>query len=103
MHQDLVARLRGHQGDADFLLALAGVDDGELIAEQAQHGDLYGDIGAGDADVVVALRCVGSLAGRRAGGAPECAALASGDGDTVHATTPGASTPGCSKKTWTSS
>src|SRR5215468_9169908 len=94
MHQDLVARLRGHQGDADYLLALPGVDDGEPIAEQAQHGDLHGNVGAGDADIVVTLRCIGSLAG---------ASLASGDGDTVHATTPGASTPGCSKKTWTSS
>src|SRR5439155_12695905 len=69
-----------HQGHADRLLARAGVYHGHLVLQQPQHPDLDGHVGAGNADVTDA-------AGQ---------ALA-------HVTTPGPSTPGCSKNTCTSS
>src|SRR6185312_9702953 len=76
VHQDGVAHPCRYQGHADRLLALAGVDHGHRVVEQPHHPDLHGHIGAGDADSLSAL---------------------------AHVTTPGPSTPGCSKNTCTSS
>src|SRR6516225_8388066 len=56
VHQDGVAGPGLDKRDADLLLALAGVHHGQLVAEQPQHGDLDGGVGAGDAHIAVALR-----------------------------------------------
>src|SRR5580704_18485229 len=77
--QDGVAHARGHQGHADGLLARAGLDHGHLVGQQPQHRDLHGGIRTGDAAVATAVFLA------------------------HHAITPGASTPGCSKNTCTSS
>ena len=42
-------RPRAYQGDADFLRALAGVDEGQLVRRAAAHRDLDGGVRAGDA------------------------------------------------------
>src|SRR6185437_11116328 len=80
VHEDLVAHARGDQRDADIFLALAGVDDREVVIEQPHDPDRDGRVRAGDTHVVVALPAF-------------CG----------HATTPGSSRPGCSKNTCTSS
>src|SRR5580693_10141733 len=80
VHQDDVPGARAHQGHADRLLARPGIDHGHLVLQQPQHRHLHRGIRAGDAHV-------GGALGQ---------ALA-------HFSTPGPSTPGCSKNTWTSS
>src|SRR5437667_361314 len=65
------------QGDADLLQGLTGVDQGQLAGPELHDPDGHGHVAAGDADVVVAL------------------------GDRHRAAA--SSTPGCSKKTCTSS
>src|SRR5579875_2785897 len=56
MDEDHLADRGLHQGDTDlFLGALAGIHEGEPVAEQARHGDLDGGVRACDADVAVAL------------------------------------------------
>ena len=44
-----------HERDADLFLAGAGVDQGQVVAEQPHHGHRDGGVGAGHAHVVVAL------------------------------------------------
>src|SRR5271156_615031 len=80
VHQDGIPDARAHQGHADRLLTRFGADHGHLVLEQPQHGHLHRGVRAGDACLADAL------------------------GQTLaHVTTPGPSTPGCSKNTWTSS
>src|SRR6266568_861423 len=81
VHQDRISHARRHQGHADRLFARAGVDHGHLVVKQPQHPDLHGHIRTGDADSVQAFARLWL----------------------AHAITPGASTPGCSKNTCTSS
>src|ERR1700733_8160117 len=76
VHQDGVAYAGAHQGHADRLRTGAGVDNGHLVLEQLHHPHLYRGVGTGDADLPLAF---------------------------AHVSTPGPSTPGCSKNTWTSS
>src|SRR5579863_9732769 len=76
VHQDGVSHAGAHQRHAHLFLARAGIDHGHRILEQPHHPDLHGGVGTGNADVPVAF---------------------------AHVTTPGPSTPGCSKNTWTSS
>src|SRR5580693_7117167 len=76
VHQDGVAYAGAHQGHADRLRTGAGVDYGHLVLEQLHHPHLYRGVGTGDADLPLAF---------------------------AHVSTPGPSTPGCSKNTWTSS
>src|SRR5271170_1733965 len=80
VHQDRVSYAGAHQGHAHRFLARGGVDHGHLVLEQPHHRHLHRGIRAGNAYVAGALG----------------QALA-------HVTTPGPSTPGCSKNTWTSS
>src|ERR1700677_1133522 len=80
VHQDRVAHPGADQGHADRLVARPGVDHRHLVLEQPQHRDLHGRVGTRDTDLTDAL------------------------GQTLaHEITPGPSTPGCSKNTWTSS
>src|SRR5580700_5348799 len=80
VYQDGIPGARAHQGHADRLLTRATLDHGHLVLQQPQHRDLHRGIRAGDAHVAGAL-------GQAFG----------------HVITPGPSTPGCSKNTWTSS
>src|SRR5689334_10138228 len=80
VHQDGVAHAGAHQRHAHGFLARAGVHDGHLVLEQPHDRDLDGHVGASNTDIIYAL----------------WQAFA-------HVTTPGPSTPGCSKNTCTSS
>src|SRR5450755_464794 len=101
VHENCVAHLSLHQGDADFLLALPSIDHGEAIGQQADDRDLDGRVGAGDADVTVALGHDRGGRGAPPGGSgPGSGRPGAGCG---HTTTSGPSTPGCSKNTCTSS
>src|SRR5580692_7322193 len=108
VHQDGVADPGGHQGDADGLLARAGVDHGQLVGQQPQHRDLHRGIGTGDADSIravllsrlrAAFHAQPSLVARSSLLSPGSAAALW----RAHVITPGARTPGCSKNTCTSS
>lgn len=61
MHQDRVADHDRDEGDGNHFLgpagflALAGVDDRQAVVEQPHHPNRDGLVGAGDADLVVAL------------------------------------------------
>src|SRR5689334_2921053 len=79
VHQDGVAHPGADQGHADGFLTRPGVDDGHLVPEQPHDGDFHRLVRAGDTDVPDAFR------------------------QFAHVTTPGPSTPGCSKNTCTSS
>src|ERR1700733_6046670 len=83
VHQDRVACRGAHQGDADLLLARAGVHDGQLIGQQPHDPRLDRDLPASETLIAGAYLARWLL--RR------------------HVTTPGSSTPGCSKNTCTSS
>src|ERR1700733_12772309 len=76
VHQDGVSHAGAHQGYAHRFLARAGIYHGHRILEQPHHPDLHSGVGTGNADIPGAF---------------------------AHVTTPGPSTPGCSKNTWTSS
>src|SRR5260221_354314 len=69
---------RGDERDADLSLAVARIDHGEAVVAQPHDRYRHGRVRAGDAHLVVALQL-------------------------AHATTSGASRPGCSKSTCTSS
>src|SRR5215472_5518078 len=123
VHQDGVAGPGLDKRDADLLLALAGVHLGQLVAEQPQHGDLDGGVGAGDAHIAVACAGSASPGGRPPGtprwlkapflrhGALALPARPATAGCHVsvpspaagHANTPGLRVPGCSRNTCTSS
>src|SRR5690348_12820524 len=79
VHQDGVAHPGADQGYADGFLARPGVDHGHLVLEQPDDPDLDRLVRAGNAHVPDAF------------------------GQLAHVTTPGPSTPGCSKNTCTSS
>src|SRR5580700_7796619 len=76
VHQDGVSHAGAHQRHAHRFLARAGIYHGHRILEQPHHPDLHSGVGTGNADIPEAF---------------------------THVITPGPSTPGCSKNTWTSS
>src|SRR5689334_1730526 len=80
VHQDGVADTGAHQRHTNGFLSCPGVDHGHLVPEQPHDGDFHSLVRASNADVIDAL----------------WQAFA-------HVTTPGPSTPGCSKNTCTSS
>src|ERR1035441_6423320 len=90
VHQDCVADPGADERDAYLFLARASVHDGQVVVQQPHNRHDDGSVGAGDADIVVTLGDLGAAA--------RC-----GQGMGAHATTPRPSTPGCSKKTCTSS
>ena len=67
----------------NLLTGIYPADHGQLVVKESQHRDFHRGIGAGNADITDAL-------------GQACDRIS-------HAITPGASTPGCSKNTWTSS
>ena len=55
--EDSVTDPGGHQGDAHLFLAGPVSTTAQVVVEQAQHYDRHRLIGAGDAHLVMALRC----------------------------------------------
>src|SRR5579859_1595597 len=106
VHQDRIADVGGDQRDAHGLLARPGVDHGQLVLEQPQHPDLDGHVRAGNAEAFRAFARLRPAFEARPSLVARPSLLSPGRAAALwlaHATTPGASTPGCSKNTCTSS
>src|ERR1700740_3289478 len=105
VHEDRVAHAGRHQGDADGLLACAGIDHGHLVRQQPHHPDLNGRVRARDADLFFAFARLRPAFEARPSLVARPSLLSPGRAAGLwltHATTPGPSTPGCSKNTCTS-